>query len=610
MNRLILSIGLVCLILTPACAREERESARTESARTSANVPLADIQTRLASSPPEYVTPNDEDMHLWRELRRFYRLNGARLAWMDGARPTPGASVLIDAARHADREGLPPAIYDLNALAVLRTEKSRNPFKRNSLDPQQVVEADLRLTFMFLKYASHLVSGRVDPTGIDPHWFVNPRRVDLARLLQYTLDEGQVAETLQRLTPQHPQYLALRDALARHRAIAEKGGWPAVPIDLKVKKGGSHPQLALVRARLAVSGDLPPDPPPAPGTPRGAAAPPTSSRAQGSTAQGSPAQGSSAQGPDAQGPPVPFDAQLEAAVQRFQRRHGIKPDGALTPDTITAMNVPVEHRIRQIELNMERWRWLPEGLGDRHIMVNIPTYELEAFDHSGVVLRMKVVTGKRDSPTPIFMDQMTHVVFSPHWNVPPGIARNETLPAVLKDPGYLARNNLEIVKGSQVIDPSTIDWSSAEDGFDYRFRQKPGPRNSLGLVKFVFPNQFDVYLHDTPADRLFERIDRDFSHGCIRVEQPMDLARFVLTNQAPWTPEKIDAAMHSGDEQFVTLARPVPVYIVYKTAWVDQDGTTHFADDVYGHDATQNRLLDAAPDVSPPVKPVATSGQG
>jgi murein L,D-transpeptidase YcbB/YkuD len=287
-----------------------------------------------------------------------------------------------------------------------------------------------------------------------------------------------------------------------------------------------------------------------------------------------------------------FDKQTQDALKRFERRHGMVVDGRLDREVLAALNVPVEARIRQIELNLERWRWLAETLGDRYVLVNIPTFHLTAVDHGQVELQMRVVTGKHDSPTPIFSDEMTTVVFSPYWNVPPEIARNETIPAVMRDPGYLGRNNLEVVRGSRVLDPWSVDWSRPGH---VSFRQRPGAHNALGGVKFVFPNQFDVYLHDTPAEALFARVERDYSHGCVRIEKPFEMAQWVLKDRPEWTPERIKAAMDSGREQQIALKQHIPVYIVYETVWVDDDGTVEFRDDVYGHDAKQEQILPATP---------------
>jgi murein L,D-transpeptidase YcbB/YkuD len=249
------------------------------------------------------------------------------------------------------------------------------------------------------------------------------------------------------------------------------------------------------------------------------------------------------------------------------------------------MNVPAAARVRQLELNMERWRWLPRDLGERHIFVNVPEYRLEVWEHGQVPLSMRVVVGKQDTPTPIFSDDMTYLVFAPYWNVPPDIVEKETLPSVMNDPAFLQRTNMEIVdKKGQPIDPAAVDLSNPAA---YRFRQKPGASNSLGLVKFMFPNQFNVYLHDTPADSLFARATRSFSHGCVRLEQPEKLAEYVLRDQPAWTPERIAEAMHGTEETTVKLRAKLPVYIAYFTARVSPDGLVQFRRDVYNIDAQQ-----------------------
>jgi murein L,D-transpeptidase YcbB/YkuD len=258
-------------------------------------------------------------------------------------------------------------------------------------------------------------------------------------------------------------------------------------------------------------------------------------------------------------------------------------------------NLDLAERIRVIAINMDRWRWMPEELGSRYIMVNIPAFHLDVVENGRSVLGMSVVVGKPNSPTPVLADRLAYIVFSPYWNIPPDIVHKETLPHALKDPGYLARNNIEIVRSGSndatPVDPASVDWTAAKG--DLRFRQRPGKGNSLGLVKFIFPNHFNVYMHDTPAQSLFERIERDFSHGCVRLEQPKALAQYVLRDQPEWTDEKIEEAMHAGIERSVKLKQQLPVYLVYFTAW-EQDGAVQFAKDAYDYDRKQT-----APAVTP-----------
>jgi murein L,D-transpeptidase YcbB/YkuD len=531
--------AFVVLSILSACRRD----------RKAVEMAAATLKERVESRErPDFARHDARGEQIWKDVRRFYRSHGYAPAWISGRRPGPEASELINAVHGAREEGLDPEDYDLKAIDALRTEKSRNPFKKDALPPEHVAEAELRLTYMFLRYATHLLQGRVEPSDVDAHWFGQQRRMDLVDLLGRALDSGDVAEALKSVLPRHAQYAALKRELARYREIAAHGGWPRVPGSAVVKKGSRGPEVAALRARLAAEGDL------------------------------------------AQAGGDVFDGTAEAALKRFEKRYGLNEDGVLGPDDRTAMNVPVEDRAAQIELNLERWRWLPEELGERYVVINVPTFQLEAMEHGKVVLSMRVVAGKADeTPTPIFSDEMTEVVFSPYWNVPTSILRKETIPAVLQDPDYLNRNDLEVVRAGQVVSPDSVDWSDPDERI--QVRQRPGAKNSLGLVKFLFPNKFDVYLHDTPADSLFERLERDFSHGCVRVEKPVELAQWVLRDQPEWTPEKIQAAMHAGQERHVALKRRIPVYIVYATAWVDEGGRLNFRDDLYGHDRRQRALL-------------------
>jgi murein L,D-transpeptidase YcbB/YkuD len=287
-----------------------------------------------------------------------------------------------------------------------------------------------------------------------------------------------------------------------------------------------------------------------------------------------------------------YDRALEQALGVFQEHHGLPKSGRLDTATLAALNVPLGVRIRQVVLNLERWRWAPDELGERHFRVNIPYFHLEAYEQDRLALDIRAVVGKRGNETPVFSEQMTHVVLSPYWNIPPSIAQGETLPAVAADPSYLDSQNIEVVRVSDnrasVVDPATLDWEDEGALEGLRFRQRPGSSNALGFVKFMFPNPYDVYVHDTPADRLFGRLGRAFSHGCVRVEEPMALAKYVLRDQADWTPEAITTAMHAGEEKHVKLRAPIPIHIQYFTAWVDGNGGLHFRDDVYGYDAKQS----------------------
>lgn len=448
---------------------------------------------------------------------------------------------LVAAVKAAPLEGLEAADYDLAAL-----------------DSADVVESELRLSYVFVKYAGHLLSGRVNPRDLDANWVGQARSIDLPDLLGTALSGRGVTSTLESVKPHHPQYRLLKQALQRYRSISAHGGWPTdLPAEAHLRQGEGNPSVGLLRARLRASD----------GT-RGAGF--FSRLVQ------------VFRGSDF------FDEGLARDLTRFEERHGLEPDGVLDAGAIAALNVPVGQRIRQIELNLERLRWLPDELGSRYIMVNIPTFELEAFEDGRRTLKMRVATGTKEYPTPIFSERMTEVVFSPYWNIPRRIAREEWIPEVVRNPDYLRENGLEIIKGDRVLDPRKVDWRDE----NLRLRQRPGAANTLGLVKFAFPNRFNVYLHDTPYESDFHRAARDRSHGCVRIEEPAELAQWVLKGQDDWTRERIEAAMHAGKEERVEIERPIPVYLIYQTVWVAEDGSVRFSGDPYDRDAAQLRLLE------------------
>lgn len=456
---------------------------------------------------------------------------------LDGAEPVLGPRGLAvrQVLESADREGLSPRDYPVPSTAT----------------PALL---DRAITALLLEYLTDLQAGRVAPQKVDPALFVYRRTVDGLALLNRVADAAEPARTLADLAPGNPVYRRLRRLLSEYRALAGNGGWPAVPAGDSLKPGMTDPRISAVRRRLAATGEYTP-----------------------------PAETSEF-----------YDATLEVAVRAFQRRHGLDADGAIGRGTVAALNVPVTRRIRQIALNMERFRWMPDDLGNDHVFVNMAGFELDYVKDGTTRLSMRVVVGRRFRETPIFSDAIRYLEFNPTWSVPRKIAIEDLLPKIRRDPGYLAAGGYQLLAataGEAPLDPATIDWSSLGAGrFPYRLRQMPGEKNALGRVKFMFPNPFDVYLHDTPAREQFRRSVRAFSSGCIRLERPLQLAEAMLRGDNQ-DPGRVDEIVRSAQTTRVNLAAAVPVHLTYLTAWIGEGGTVEFRDDVYGRDALLAKAL-------------------
>ena len=467
--------------------------------------------------------------------------------WSDATgRPTANALVARALIAGAADDGLDPADYRVPETA----------------DP---AAAERALSVAVLRWLRDLHLGRVDPREIGFRLASRQREHDFAALLAEALATQRLPELAAALRPAIAPYRALREALPRYRALAADAALPPVPAlprgTKKLQAGEDWEGTPALRARLLALGDLP-----------------------SGTAPGD--------------EPRRYDDTLADAVQRFQARHGLDVDGVIGAGTLAALQVSPARRVRQIELALERLRWLPHLDAPRGVAVNIPMFRLRAWDAADPArgLGMAVIVGKAlNTRTPVFVDEMTHLIFRPYWNVPRSIVRHEVLPGLARDPGYLARHGLEIVRGpgddAVAVAPSAANVALLRDGV-LRLRQPPGPKNSLGLVKFVFPNDADVYLHGTPAQQLFGRARRDFSHGCVRVEDPVALAEWLLRGQPGWDRAAIVAAMNGTRTRRVDLAAPLPVVLYDLSATVSpDDGRLHFAADLYGHDARLEAAL-------------------
>jgi len=520
------------------------------------------LRRRLENSgtPPRILVAN-ESVHASIALPRFYVQRGFELAWA-GRPGEKRIDALVTALRVADAEGLDPRDYHLERIDALRERLRSAP--REATDALHV-DLDLLCTDAFLLYGSHLVSGFVNPETIDPEWHANRREVELTGVLEKAVESGRVREALESLLPDHPGYAALKRALAAMRETVQRGGWETVAPGPKLEFGVRNARVAQLRRRLEGSGDLAPD---------GAVE------------------------------DEMFDAGLRNAVVRFQARHGLDADGVVGPATLAAANVSARQRQRQIVVNLERWRWLPQDLGERYILVNIPAFTAVVIEKGKPVLEMRAVVGRQFRRTPVFSARMTYLVLNPYWEVPPSLAVQDKLPEIRKDPSYLARQNMRVYSGwgaeARELDPGDIDWSVVNaQRFPYRLRQDPGPLNALGRAKFMFPNPHNVYLHDTPQRDHFARAMRSFSSGCIRIETPLELAAYLLAEDPAWSPERIWKTVEKNETTTLTLRRGIAVHLLYWTAWADANGVMHFREDIYGRDRRVSEALRAEPPALP-----------
>jgi murein L,D-transpeptidase YcbB/YkuD len=509
------------------------------------------MRTRIetAGSPPKIVI-GDEVIHSSVHLPRFYEDRAYSPAWIGDEGCLPVCTDLLETIRKAGDEGLRPGDYHLERIeAAFRSLKENREIAKRE-DARRATELDLLCTDAFILFGSHLLAGKVDPEMIDSEWLASRREGDMAVVLKKALESNRVEGILMDLLPQNIAYGRMKRALILYRELAGRGGWPSIPAGKALEKGDRNERVKILRNRLSVTGDF---------------------------LSHAPADENL------------FEEELEEAVKCFQKRCGLDADGVAGRYTLAALNLPVAQRIQQIELNMERWRWLPQDLGRRYVLVNIADFSLEVREDAETILDMRIIVGRDYRRTPVFSDWITYLVFSPFWHIPPLLAVQDKLPLIKKDLNYLEEQKIRVLKGwgtdEKEIDPATIDWSKiGVSNFDFKLRQDSGPMNALGKVKFMFPNRFNVYLHDTPARELFAKTVRMFSSGCIRIEKPLDLALYCLREDPRWTRESISIAMNRTSEETVHFPEKIRIHLLYWTAWVDEDGTVHFRDDIYGRD--------------------------
>ena len=534
---------------------------------TVAGVPVAavreGIEARLAQARPDPLAADQ-----WRHVRTLYQRFGQGPLWLDGdGLAKERATALLRALVSADRDALRLDAYPLVELAGLmeRLNAGGKP------TAEQLADADVLLSSAFAALGEDLLTGQVDPKAVSQDWHIDPEEEAVDSALVRSLGERQLDRGLARMRPADPDYEALRKALVEYRALAAKG-WARVPEGRALRPGEPDraARLQALRDRLGAEGLLA-------GGDAGAAVPAAGAvpgpDAIGSDARAAAARRRRAAPRAARAGEAVYDAALAGAVATYQARHGIVVDSVLGAETVRSMNLSPAYRLGQIAANLERWRWMPRDLGHRHVFVNVPAFRLEAYEGGRKALEMRVIVGEEyeGRRTAVFSDTMTTVVFRPYWNLTDDIMDEEVWPKVRADPGYLAEHRME----------------TYQEAGRTRIRQLPGDSNSLGLVKFLFPNDFNIYLHDTPQRDLFGKDVRAFSHGCIRLEKPAEFARWVLG----WSADSVQRAMTTApDNKTVRVPRRLPVYITYFTAYL-QDGRLRFGNDLYDRDAAMVKAI-------------------
>ena len=510
MRRLVVAVcaPLALLAVLSATARPVTAPSATVAAAQAADAPTAEAlrdlvdQFRYAADGRAPVVAG-ERIALAEAVARHYEGSGFAPVWTETAR----VDALVAAIASLEYDGLRPTDYHLDTLQSFRTELRNAP-----LAPQRQAELEVVATDAMALALYHLYFGKVDPAKLSPQWNFPLRPLDLPEARQRfdaALADGDVAGTFERARPQHPWYQRGRERLRQYHALRDAGGWSAIAAGPAIAPGGSDPRVPALRHRLAMTGDLP---------------------AARVGADGVPVV-------DAPLPPydVSYDADLEAAVKRFQARHGLASDGVIGPGTLAAMNVPVAARIDQIRVNLERARWVLHEIKGDFVLVDVAGFDVSWFRGDEPVWTSKVIVGRPYRETPIFRSTITYVVFNPTWTVPPGILVKDKLPVIQRDPGYLKKNNIRVIDSQgREVDPYKVNWKAYGPGRlpPYQLRQDPGDDNALGLVKIMFPNPYAVYLHDTPSKSLFDKDERTFSSGCIRVQKAFELAEIVLSDPA------------------------------------------------------------------------------
>jgi murein L,D-transpeptidase YcbB/YkuD len=525
--------------------------------------PESHLRSWLMAPDPPLSSTAENTIGERSTLIRFYEIHNYHLIWFNEKGIEPQGELLLKVLDNAAQDGLNPAEYQIFQLEPILQNIKYSCHGEETWSIGHIALLDIVFTQTFIRYASDLQQGRLHAKalGMENRSMTQFSPEIAAVRLQTAIQKKELLPFFEGLTPQHTAYHTLKKHLQRYETIKQIGGWPLIASGPTLKLGTRSPRVPILSQRLLITGDL--------------------SLSQLSTRKH-------------------FTEPLKKAVIRYQQRNGLEADGIVGQKTLECLNVPVEERISQIKLNMERWRWLPPDLGSRHVMVNIPGFDLKIIQNNDIQDSMRVIVGRQKRQTPIFSSAMTYLELNPYWNIPAKIARHDILPKIQHDPLYLINNSIRVLTGwehnSPMLDPLRIDWRKFSSQYlPYRFRQDPCPSNALGQIKFMFPNHHSIYIHDTPGKDLFKQEVRSFSSGCIRVQNPLKLAQLLLSNQQ-WNYPRINDAVDSRKRRVIIMTPPVPVHLVYFTVWSDEnDNTLNFRKDIYGRDGRLLTALDRQP---------------
>lgn len=492
--------------------------------------------------------PKAENVRFYQELIEFYDQRHHRSIWFGEEKFKKDPRPLVKEVKNSYFEGLNPSDYHLDLIKDCLNENSL--FTEECRDKRALM--DILLTNAYLSLASDYLNGKIDAEIIIDDYNYQAENLEAQKLLSYLTNEKlKISEAITNQLPKTDNYLKLKEKLAYYRDSGKVEAWPQInpgePLGIGAKGLRVSQLIKNLDARNYLNSE-------------------------------------SLKFKDQ------FNQNVRWAVRQFQLDNGLKSDGVVGYKTFAVLNLPLEYRIKQLIINMERWRWLPENLGSRYIYVNIADYSLKLYENNQVIMQMKTIVGQEQRSTPVFSDTIKYLVINPYWYVPKSIAVEDKLPLIKKDYTYLIENNYSLFQYTgnnklEEIDPAEVNWSKIdEDNFNYLLRQNPGDNNALGRVKFMFPNKFSVYLHDTPGRYLFSENERGFSSGCIRIEKPIELADYLLNDQEKWSREKIEEEMKKDKEKTVYLKNPIKIYLQYNTAWVDSFGRLNFREDIYNRD--------------------------